>query len=69
MPLGRRPKARQVNLVQTPAIRRRHESFVHPEHLPLLKERFPGWAEKVEFWHVDDGPEGLAATGQRLGAG
>ncbi len=26
------------------------------EHLPLLNERFPGWAEKVEFWHVDDGP-------------
>src|SRR6516165_11665305 len=30
------------------------------EHLPLLKERFPGWAEKVEFWHVDDAPEALA---------
>jgi predicted translation initiation factor SUI1 len=29
------------------------------EHLPLLKERLPGWAEKVEFWHVDDGPEVL----------
>ncbi len=29
------------------------------EHLPLLEERFPGWAEKVEFWHVDDGPEVL----------
>ena len=29
------------------------------EHLPLLNERFPGWAEKVEFWHVDDGPEVL----------
>src|SRR5262249_56961514 len=29
------------------------------KHLPLLKERFPGWAEKVEFWHVDDGPEVL----------
>ena len=29
------------------------------EHLPLLKARFPGWAEKVEFWHVDDGPEVL----------
>jgi protein-tyrosine phosphatase len=29
------------------------------EHLPLLKERFPGWAEKVEFWHVDDDPEVL----------
>jgi protein-tyrosine phosphatase len=29
------------------------------EHLPLLKERFPAWAEKVEFWHVDDAPEVL----------
>jgi protein-tyrosine phosphatase len=29
------------------------------EHLPLLQERFPGWAEEVEFWHVDDGPEVL----------
>ena len=29
------------------------------EHLPLLLERFPAWAEKVEFWHVDDAPEAL----------
>src|SRR5262245_36889107 len=29
------------------------------EHLPLLQERFPTWAEKVEFWHVDDSPEVL----------
>ncbi len=27
------------------------------EHLPLLQERFPAWAEKVEFWNVDDAPE------------
>jgi translation initiation factor 1 len=25
----------------------------------LLQERFPAWAEKVEFWHVDDAPEVL----------
>ena len=30
------------------------------EHLPLLQERFPSWAEKVEFWQVDDAPEALA---------
>jgi protein-tyrosine-phosphatase len=30
------------------------------EHLPLLQERFPAWAEKVEFWHVDDAPGALA---------
>jgi len=29
------------------------------EHLPLLQERFPAWAEKVELWHVDDAPEVL----------
>src|SRR5215471_5373528 len=23
------------------------------EHLPLLNERLPGWAEKIEFWQVD----------------
>src|SRR5262245_34595026 len=32
----------------------------YAEHLPLLHERFPTWAEKVEFWHVDDAPEALA---------
>ncbi len=30
------------------------------EHLPLLQERFPAWAEKVEFWQIDDAPEALA---------
>jgi protein-tyrosine phosphatase len=29
------------------------------EHLPLLRDRFPAWAEKVEFWQVDDSPEVL----------
>lgn len=24
------------------------------EHRPLLNERFPGWAERVEFWAVHD---------------
>jgi len=27
------------------------------EHLPLLQEQFPAWAEKVEYWNVDDTPE------------
>ena len=30
------------------------------EHLPLLQERFPAWADRVSFWHVDDAPEALA---------
>ena len=30
------------------------------EHLPLLQERFPAWAEKVELWQVDDAPDALA---------
>ncbi len=24
------------------------------EHRPLMRERFPGWAHRVEFWHVHD---------------
>ena len=36
------------------------------EHLPLLQERFPAWAEKVEFWHVDDAPEVLAGLGTSI---
>jgi predicted translation initiation factor SUI1 len=31
----------------------------HVEHLPLLQERFPTFAEKVEFWHMDDTPDDL----------
>jgi protein-tyrosine phosphatase len=29
------------------------------EHLPLLQVRYPAWAEKVEFWQVDDAPQVL----------
>ena len=29
------------------------------EHLPLLQERFPAWAGKVEFWQAGDTPEAL----------
>jgi translation initiation factor 1 len=36
------------------------------EHLPLLEERFPAWAEKVEFWHVDDAPEVLGLIEQEI---
>jgi low molecular weight protein-tyrosine phosphatase len=36
------------------------------EHLPLLLERFPAWAEKVEFWHVDDAPEALTLIEQEV---
>jgi protein-tyrosine phosphatase len=36
------------------------------EHLPLLQERFPAWAEKVEFWHVDDAPEVLGQIEQEV---
>src|SRR6516165_2498856 len=38
----------------------------HAEHLPLLQERFPPWAEKVEFWHVDDAPEVLGLIEQEV---
>src|SRR5262245_9653857 len=38
----------------------------HAEHLPLLQERFPAWAEKVEFWQVDDAPEVLGLIEQEV---
>jgi protein-tyrosine phosphatase len=38
----------------------------HAEHLPLLQERFPAWAEKVEFWHVDDAPKVLGLIEQEV---
>ncbi len=38
----------------------------HAEHLPLLRERFPAWAERVEFWHVDDAPEVLGLIEQEV---
>jgi protein-tyrosine phosphatase len=36
------------------------------EHLPLLQERFPPWAERVEFWHVDDAPDVLGVIEQEV---
>jgi predicted translation initiation factor SUI1 len=36
------------------------------EHLPLLQERFPAWAGKVEFWHVDDAPGVLGLIEQEV---
>lgn len=36
------------------------------EHLPLLQERFPAWAEKVEYWQVDDVPEALGLIEQEV---
>ena len=38
----------------------------HDEHLPLLQERFLAWAERVEFWHVDDAPEVLGLIEQEV---
>jgi protein-tyrosine phosphatase len=38
----------------------------HAEHLPLLQERFPAWAEKVEFWHVDDARDVMGLIEQEV---
>lgn len=38
------------------------------EHLPLLEERFPDWAKKVECWDVDDAPEVLALIEREIAA-
>jgi predicted translation initiation factor SUI1 len=29
------------------------------EHLPLMRERFPAWVDRVEYWQVDDAPVAL----------
>src|SRR5438270_7547670 len=36
------------------------------EHLPLLQERFPAWAGKIEFWHIDDAPHVLGEIEQEV---
>jgi translation initiation factor 1 len=36
------------------------------EHLPLLQERFPAWADKVEYWEIDDSPESLMRIGHEV---
>lgn len=53
--------ARHPMLVTTDELRRadRIVALNEAEHLPLLQERFPAWVEKVEFWHIDDGPQTL----------
>jgi protein-tyrosine phosphatase len=38
----------------------------HAEHLPLLQERFPAWAEKVELWDIDDAPGVLGLIEQEV---
>ncbi len=38
----------------------------HAEHLPLLWERFPAWADRVEFWHIDDAPGVLGQIEQEV---
>jgi low molecular weight protein-tyrosine phosphatase len=24
------------------------------EHRPMMVERFPGWPDRIEYWHIDD---------------
>src|SRR3954470_19818639 len=54
--------ARHPQQVTTADLERAHRvvALKRDEHLPLLRERFPAWSEKVEFWDVDDAPEAPA---------
>jgi len=36
------------------ALAKRIIALKEAEHRPLLLERFPEWAGRVEYWHVDD---------------
>jgi predicted translation initiation factor SUI1 len=38
------------------------------EHLPLVEERHPEWAAKIEFWDVEDAPEALAVVEKEVNA-
>ncbi len=60
--------ARQPAQVTTDDLERadRIVALKRDEHLPLLQERFPAWAEKVEFWQVDDAPEVLGLIEQEI---
>jgi protein-tyrosine phosphatase len=35
------------------------------EHLPYLETRFPGWEDKVEYWHISDLDDALADDAMR----
>jgi protein-tyrosine phosphatase len=54
--------------VTTEDLERAHRivALKREEHLPLLQERFPDWAEKVEFWHIDDAPDVLGLIEQEV---
>jgi predicted translation initiation factor SUI1 len=54
--------ARHPQEVTTDDLERAHRvvALKRDEHLPLLRERFPAWADNVEFWDVDDAPEAPA---------
>ena len=44
-----------IQLRESDLLTARHVIAVkEAEHRPLLDRRFPGWCERVEFWHVDD---------------
>jgi predicted translation initiation factor SUI1 len=36
------------------------------EHLPLIQERHPPWADKVEYWHIEDEPGVLPLIEQEV---
>ena len=36
------------------------------EHQPLLQERYSGWAERVEYWQIDDEPGVLSLVEQNV---
>jgi translation initiation factor 1 len=38
----------------------------HAEHLPLVQERFPSFAERIEYWQIDDAPGALALIEQEM---
>lgn len=36
------------------------------EHRPLMRERFPTWADRIDYWHIDDEPGVLGLVEEQI---
>lgn len=41
-------------------------AMMESEHRPMIKEQFPGWEDRVEYWNIGDMPHNWTAS-QTLG--
>jgi len=50
------PASRMPQQVSVEDLTKAHRviALKEAEHRPLLSDRYPGWEERVEYWHVHD---------------